>query len=206
MSEQLSGVRVSGFGKVPVRPDVLVARLGAEVVAGSVQDALNRCSAALAAMAAALREWGVADADLGTAGASVYAAHDNQGNQRGWTATQQLTAKLRDVATAGDRVTAALAAAGDAARLHDLSFEVADDTAPRAEARRLAFADARAKAEQYAELSGRELGVVRAVAEIVGSVGSAREFDGAFRAASMPVEAGSLDIGVTVTVHWDFVG
>jgi len=208
--EQPSGVTVSGTGRVPVRPDVLVARLGAEVVAGSVQDALDRCSAALASMAAALREWGVADADLGTAGASVYAAHDQHGNQRGWTATQQLNAKLRDIGTAGDLVSKAIAAAGDAARLHDLSFEVADDTKPRAEARRLAFADARAKATLYAELAGRELGAVHAVAEVNGGVGPVREYDGGFmamgKAASMPVEAGSLDIAVAVTVHWDFVG
>ena len=209
MSERASGITVSGAGRVPVRPDVLVARLGVEVVAGSVQDALDRSSAALASMATALREGGTPDADLGTAGASVYAAHDQHGNQRGWTATQQLTAKLRDVGTAGDLISKAIAAAGDAARLHDVSFEVADDTGPRAEARRLAFADARSKAELYAELAGRELGTVRAVAE-GGGEGGVRPFDGALmaRAAAgpMPVEAGSLDISVTVTVQWDFVG
>jgi hypothetical protein len=209
VSERASGVTVSGTGRIPVRPDLLLARLGVEVVAGSVQDALDRSSGAVAAMARALREWGIADADLGTAGASVYAAHDPQGNQRGWTATQQLTAKLRSLDTAGEQVAKALAAAGDAARLHELTFEVADDTAPRAEARRLAFADASAKAALYAGLAGRELGPVRAVAE--GGPGDVplRGYDGAMmsRAAqSMPVEAGSLDITVVVTVQWDFVG
>ncbi len=210
MSEQPQGVAVGGVGRVSVQPDVLVARLGAEVVAGSVQDALDRCSGALARIAATLREWGVAGADLGTAGASVYAAHDQHGNPRGWTATQQLTAKLRDVGTAGDIVSKAIAAAGDAGRLHSLSFEVADDTVPRAEARRLAFADARAKAVQFAELSGRELGAVRAVIEGVsgGGGGAGREFGGLARYAveSMPVEPGSLEVVVTVTVQWDFVG
>jgi uncharacterized protein len=207
VSEQLQGVAVSGVGRVSVQPDVLVARLGAEVVAGSVQDALDRCSAALARIAATLREWGVAGPDLATAGASVYAAHDQHGNQRGWSATQQLTAKLRDVGTAGDVVSKAIAAAGDAARLHNLEFEVADDTAARAEARGLAFADARAKAAQYAELSGRELGRVRAVAEGGGGGGPVVPFESMARtAAAMPVEPGSLEVVVAVTVHWDFVG
>jgi uncharacterized protein YggE len=209
VSERPSGVTVTGTGRVPVRPDVLVAHLGAEVVAGSVQDALDRCSAALAAITAALREWGVADADLGTSGASVYAAHDQHGNPRGWTASQQLTAKLRDIDRAGDLVSRAIAVGGDAARLHNLSFEVADDTAPRIEARRLAFADAKAKAELFAELAGRELGVVRAVAEGVGNGHvPGREFDAMLMAksGSMPVEAGSLDVSVGVTVQWDFVG
>jgi uncharacterized protein len=208
VSERVSGVTVTGSGKVPVRPDVLVARLGAEVVAGSVQDALDRCSAALAQMAAALRDAGVADADLGTAGASVYVAHDAQGNPRGWSATQQLTARLRDVGTAGDLISRAIAAAGDAARLHDISFEVADDSAPREEARRLAFADAQAKASLYAQLADRELGAVRAVAE--GDLGGPiRPMAGArlmVAESSMPVEAGSLDVTVSVTVQWDFVG
>ncbi len=209
MSEQVNGVTVSGVGRVPVRPDVLVAVLGAEVVAGSVQDAMDRCSAALKATMVALNEWGVAPADLGTSGASVYAAHDQHGNQRGWTATQQVTAKLRDIDTAGDLVSRAIAVAGDAARLHNLSFEVADDTAARTEARRLAFADARAKAALYAELAERELGAVRAVVEIVGGGHiPGREFDGGMMMAkgSMPVEAGSLEISVGVTVQWDFVG
>lgn len=208
MSEQLQGIAVGGVGRVSVQPDVLVARLGAEVVAGSVQDALDRCSAALARMAATLREWGVVAADLGTAGASVYGAHDQHGNQRGWSATQQLTAKLRDLGTAGDIVSKAIAAAGDAGRLHSLSFEVADDTVPASEARRRAFADARAKAAQYAELSGRELGAVRAVFERSAGGGGAGgvELDGMLRTASMPVEPGSLEVVVAVTVHWDFVG
>ena len=209
MSEQQNGVIVSGVGRVPVQPDVLVAVLGAEVVAGSVQDAMDRCSAAVTATIAALNEWGVANADLGTSGASVYAAHDQHGNQRGWTATQQLTAKLRDIDTAGDLVSRALAVAGDAARLHNLAFEVADDTAARTEARRLAFAEARSKAELYAELAGRELGAVRAVTEGVGG-GHApgREFDTSMMMAkgSMPIEAGSLEVTVGVTVQWDFVG
>jgi uncharacterized protein len=176
------------------------------VVAGSVKDALERCSAALAAMISALRDRGVADADIGTAGAAAYAAHDEFGHPRGWTATQQLTVRLRDVSGSGELISMALAAAGDAARLHNLSFEVADDTPAREEARRRAFADAKATAQLYAELAGRELGAVRAVTEGGGAVPYPMESAVALRAASMPVEPGSLDVRVGVTVQWDFVG
>jgi uncharacterized protein YggE len=209
VSESLSGVVVTGTGRVPVRPDVLAARLGAEVVAGSVQGALDRCSVALAELSAVLHDGGVAEADLMTAGASVYAAHDNQGNQRGWTAAQQVTAKLRDLGTAGDLISRAIEVAGDDARLHDLSFEIADDTEARLAARRLAFADARAKAELYAGLAGRELGPVRSVREGEPAGGGPRSFEATTfgtRSASVPIAAGSLDVSVTVAVHWDFVG
>jgi uncharacterized protein YggE len=205
-----TGVTVTGIGRVAVRPDLLVARLGAEVSATSVQAALDGCSAAAARIAAALREAGVADADLATSGASVHQAFGDRGQPRGWTATQGLTARLRDLGSAGEAVSAALAAAGDAARLYDLSFSVDDDREARRDARRRAFADAAETAALYAEQAGRRLGVVRAVREGEPTGGGrvremrAMAFGGG--AADLPVEPGSQDVAVAVEVTWDFIG
>jgi uncharacterized protein YggE len=186
---------------VPVSPDLVLAQLGAEVTAPSVRAALERCSVALAAMAAELRSRGVAGDDLATAGASVYAAHDHTGSARGWTAAQQLTARLHDPSQAGELISAALSAAGDAARMHGVSLAVADDSPARARARDLAFADAQAVAAQYARLAGRELGAVRAVRECAAEPGGR-----AYAKAAMTVEPGSLDVTISVIAEWDFVG
>jgi uncharacterized protein len=201
LPEHMSGVTVTGTGRVPVRPDLVSAQLGAEVTGPSVQAALDRCSAALAAMAGVLRAEGVAGADLGTAGAAVHTAYDGTGNSRGWTASQQLTARLPDIAGAGGLISAALAAGGDAARLHGVSLGAADDSAARAQARELAFAGARSAAALYARLAGRELGAVRAVSEPTPDPGGR-----AYSRADLTVEPGTLDITVAVTVQWDFVG
>lgn len=200
-----TGVTVAGVGRVAVRPDLLVAHLGTEVADVSVQAALDACSAAAGRLATALRGAGVADADLATAGASVHQVFDDRGQPRGWNATQALTARLRDLGTAGESVSAALAAAGDAGRLHDLTLAVDDDRAARVEARRLAFADAAATAGLYAELAGRALGPVRAVTEGGGGDGDPRPMRAmAFgRGAAMPVAAGEQDVTVQVEVTWD---
>ncbi|HEV2088425.1 MAG TPA: SIMPL domain-containing protein, partial [Cryptosporangiaceae bacterium] len=101
MSEPVAdGVTVTGLGRVFVRPDLLVARLGAEVTAASVQGALDACSAAAGAIATAMQAAGVAATDLLTSGASVHAAYDERGQVRGWTASQGLTARLRDLTVA----------------------------------------------------------------------------------------------------------
>ncbi|HEV2088441.1 MAG TPA: SIMPL domain-containing protein, partial [Cryptosporangiaceae bacterium] len=109
----------------------------------------------------------------------------------------------------GEVVSAALTAAGDAGRLHDLSLVVDDDRAAKAEARRLAFADAIARAELYGELTGRRLGPVQAVREHTGQLGGGggmvmRAF--AADSAGMPVEAGNQEVTVTVEARWDLLG
>ena len=186
---------VSGSGRVAVVPDLLVAARGAEGVGGSVQDALSRSSLALRALIVAGEELGAAGSAVATAGASVHAAHD----EPGWRATQELTARLRSPEAAGEVLSAVLAAGGNAARLHSLTPSVADDAAPLAQARRLAFADALATARLYAELAGRELGPVIAVTE---SPASGPPMPRGLRTYAMPIESGTLEITADVTVHW----
>jgi uncharacterized protein YggE len=201
------GVTVRGSGSATAAPDVLVLQLGAEVRHPNVSAALGQASAALSAMVARLRAAGVPDADLRTSGASLWSQTDGQGRLTGHVANQQLTAKLRDLITAGDLVVEVVAAGGEAARLHGLSFEIDDDSGLRERARERAFADARAKAEQYAALAGRTLGPVRRVSEDTGQhrpMGGMVELASADSTRSMPVEAGSQEVTATVGVEWTF--
>lgn len=203
-----TGIAVSGVGQVSQQPDILLARLGTEVVASSVESALERCSAHMAKMVKTLRAAGIAAEDMATAGASVRNAY-NEGKAQGWAATQTLTVRFRDFDQAGELVSKTLGSAGNAARLHHLAFEADDDSAAKTQARQLAFADARAKAELYAELVGRELGPVSRLVEndtASGAVPMRKMAYSGGRGASMPVEPGSLDIEIRIDVNWDFVG
>ena len=202
-----------GTGEVSLPPDVLTVRIGAEVTGRAVPEALDRCSEATAAMAGLLRQRGVADRALQTAAASIYQAHDHNGRPRGWTATQQLVVRLRDLPGAGDLISAAVATAGDAARLQSVTFDI-DRTSERyraaqVEARRRAFADAQSKADQYAQLAGRRLGVVISVRESHPGYSPPIPLrQAAFRTADaggMPVESGELDVTATVEVRWELV-
>jgi uncharacterized protein YggE len=110
---------------------------------------------------------------------------------------------VRDVGSAGEVMGTAVEAGGDAARLQGLSYELEDDTAVQAEARDEAFAAARRKAEQYAELSGRRLGEILWVREQVGSSGPV-PLAAADAAAteSVPIAVGAAEVVVTVDVRW----
>ncbi|MQA27017.1 MAG: DUF541 domain-containing protein [Micromonosporaceae bacterium] len=204
----LTGVVVTGTGRVSLPPDVLTARLGAEATTTGVQEALDRCSVAMTALAAALREGAVADRDRRTSGSTLHQAHDHTGQPRGWTAVQELTVRLRDLDRAGELISAAIAAAGDEARLHAVAFDIDRDSdeyaAARVQARQRAFADAHAAATQYAELAGRRLGVVITMREVNGGYPPPYPMRMAAMEA-MPVEQGELDVTTTVEVRWELL-
>lgn len=212
MAEPLTGVLVTGTGRIALPPDVLLVRFGAEVTGVGVQEALDGCTRAMSAMNATLREAGTADADRQTAGANLYQAHDQHGQPRGWTASQDLTARLRDLARAGDLITATIGAGGDAARLRNVSFDIDQSSeayrTARVQARRLAFEDARTTAEQYASLAGRRLGVVISVIEGHGGyspITPMREARMAAAMDSMSVEGGELEVRTMVEVRWELL-
>ena len=71
-------------------------------------------------------------------------------------------------------------------------------------AREAAFADATAKAEQFAALAGRTLGSVQWIDERPDGGGPRPMMAMRAMAESMPVATGDAEIGVSVTVHWEF--
>jgi uncharacterized protein YggE len=87
--------------------------------------------------------------------------------------------------------------------LGGIAFRVADDTALRDEARRLAVADASAKAQVLAEAAGQRLGAISEIVEgggVGGPVAFAR-MDMAM-AESVPVAPGEIDLSETVRITW----
>ena len=153
-----AGVLVTGNGAAAAAPDVAVLDLGAEARAATAGGALDAVSQAVSAMRAALLGAGVAERDLATAALSLSPYYDAHPVVAGYQAALALKVRSRSVEQVGALVVAAASAAGDAARVRGISFEHSDPHALAAAARALALADARAKAEQLAELAGRALG------------------------------------------------
>ncbi|GAA4609204.1 uncharacterized protein YggE [Actinoplanes octamycinicus] len=197
-------VLVTGTGKASGEPDVLTASFAVEVTGATVSEALDRASAAATRVRDALLRAGVVKADLQTADVSVNAQRNNANKITGYTVNQGLTAKLRNLPKAGATLTAAIAAGGDAARLNGVSFAIEDDAALLAEARKRAFADARAKAALYAREAGRPLGRVLKITEETPSYyrDSYSSDSVAMSGAAAPIEPGLQQLTVTVTVEW----
>ncbi len=200
-----AGIAVAGVGTASATPDVVETTIGAETAAPTVDAALAAASTATRAITDALRGEGVAAGDVRTAGVQLYPQYGPEGQQvTGYVARQDLSVTLRDLDTAGATIGVAVAAGGDAARLSGVSFTVADDTALRAQAREEAFADAREKAEEYAELAGGELGELISVREDSGgsSTAYAASAESAVADSAVPLSAGAAEVSVTAQARW----
>lgn len=198
-------VRVSGTGEVSARPDTLAATFGVETTASTVGSALKSADTAATRMRDALVRAGVARADLQTSDVGITSKLDDDNAITGYTVTEGLTAKIRDLPKGGAVISAAIAAGGDAARLNGVSFSIENDTPLLTQARKKAFADARAKAELYAQEARRPLGRVLTISEETPTyVNPFHQNTMAMSdaAAGVPIEPGQQQVSVTVTVEW----
>jgi uncharacterized protein len=196
-------ILVTGTGTVFGNPDTLAADFAVEADASTVGQALDRASTAATRMRDALVRAGVARADLQTSNVGINPKRDDHNDITGYTVSQGLAAKIRNLPQAGAIMSAAVAAGGDAARLNGVSFSIADEAALLTEARRKAFADARDKAGLYAREAGRSLGRVVKVSE--GSAGYESSYGQNHLAAAdsaVPIEPGRQQLTATVTVEW----
>ena len=197
-------LEVSGRGRASAVPDVVRIHTGVRCDADDVSTALEDASTRSAALAQAARDHGVADADLRTTGTGVHPRHDREGTTLlGYTAYRQLAVTVRDPAMVGSLVEAFAGVAGNALTIDHIGLDLADPEPLLASARDAAFADAKAKAEQYAALAGRELGKVERVRDVVEGGAQPRFARMAAGAADSSVELGENTVTATVAVRWE---
>jgi uncharacterized protein YggE len=202
-STSMPGITVTGTGTVNGTPDTLTLNLTVTQTRPDVSGALSAANASMRAVDAALSAKGVANADLKTAGAQVQPNYTSSGSVNGYTASESLTATLRDLKTAGAEIGAAAAAGGNATRIDGVSLDIEHDSALMTQARTAAYADAKAKAQQYAGAAGETLGKPTQVTETVNAptpLYYGGDADAKASAAQVPIQAGSAQISVTVTV------
>lgn len=201
------GIWVSGTGAASGPRDECVVTIGAEVRRPAAAAALAAAGDSLEGMRRVLLEAGVAEGALSTSGVSLSPVYAEYPTVAGFQAAVQLAATTRDIAAVGRLLGEVVAAGGDAARVHDVAFRHADPTALQARARAAAWADARDRATQLAELAGRSLGEVLAVDE---STGGHRP-PGPMRMAAMEstaavaLDSGEGSVAVTLRVGWSLL-
>lgn len=201
-------VSVNGLGRVTGTPDVLSLQMGVERNGQVVSDVLNETNADITRIKAALKKYDVAEKDVQTSNLSINPFYDKD-RINGYQVTQTLTVKLRKLATSGNAISDAAAAGGNATRIQGVSFDIEDNQGLVDAARAKAFADAKAKAEQYAKLAGRSLGKVSQVSESTeyqsGPPMPYGTLAGDAKAESMPVPVspGSQQVSVGTAVVWE---
>lgn len=195
---------MTGSGSAAAPPDLAVIDVAAEVSAAHASEALEQAAAALTRMRDAALAGGVQPSDLATSGTQLWPETDQKGRPNGYRAVLTMTVRSRNMPSVSDLLPALIAAGGDAGRLHNTRLEFSDPASLASTARERAFADARARAEQYAALAGRSLGAVEVVEEggPAGGGPSPVFRMAAMAAESVPVEPGMQSVSAAVSVRW----
>jgi uncharacterized protein len=157
----MTGISVSGEGEVTGTPDTLTMTFGVSVTKDSVSEAVAVAADEADAITAALTANGVAEEDIQTSNYSIWPQYNYTSQKQiliGYQVNNNVTVKIRDIETAGATIDAATAAGGDDVTVNGVAFSIEDNDALITAARDAAYNDAKAKAEQLAELSGVTLG------------------------------------------------
>lgn len=169
ITQTIAGSRldISTTGEVTRTPDVAIISAGvvtrSPTATGALQDAAGRMQRVLAA----LRRAGVADRDIQTSNVSLnpeYRYADKQPPQlTGYTASNQLTIRFRDIRSSG-KILDALVGQG-ANQINGPNLTIDKPEAALDEARAKAVAIGRARAELYARSLGMRVARIVSVSE-----------------------------------------
>nr|WP_107659702.1 SIMPL domain-containing protein [Nocardia suismassiliense] len=201
-------VTVVGSGQVRGAPDILNADLGVEVTAENVSAAIARANDKAKAMTDAVVGAGATREDVRTTDVSIqpqYSGGPNGGDTViGYRATNSVRVVVRDLTKASGVLDSAIKAGGNETRLRSVSFAIDDNSQLLADARARAFADAKARAEQYAVLAGVRLTEVDTITEASSHDDDSANKMSAQDAApqSVPLEPGTQTVTFTVKVTW----
>ena len=203
---QVQGISVSGTGEASGAPDLALVELGVSAEGKTVKEARDTAATAMNDVLDALKGDDVAEKDVQTRQFRIepeYEYPDGTQELIGYRVTNIVEVKVRDLDRVGEVIDDVAKAGGDVAQVQGLSFTIEEPDELRAQARQKAMADARARAESLAELAGVKLGKPISVTESTGASPVA------FREAApmgqgveeaTPIEAGELEISVTVDV------
>lgn len=189
-------VTVVGHGRVQATPDVMRLNVGVEVRGARAGVAFAAVKRAAARLTRALVAAGVPAADLRTSDLALGAEYDRPPRVIGYRASVGIETVVRDLSKA-DAVIDAVAAVGEEARLHGISFEFSRPETLMRQARDEAYGDALGKARQYARLTGRRLGRVAKLEE-EGDAPLPR-----FAAMESSISPGRGSVSVTVRVVYE---
>ena len=206
------GITVTGTSEVAGKPDTLRLDLSVQTRGDTVAKALESANAITARVQSSLTRNAVAGKDIQTSNLQVQPDYSYPTNGipvvKGYTVSEGVTATLRNLGKSGGAISAAVSAGGNAVQVNGISLDLEDNSTLLSTARDRAVANARTKAEQYAKAAGRGLGSVVSISEVVSDpppvAYDVRAMASKDSASPVPIQPGSENVGVTVTVVYAF--
>jgi uncharacterized protein len=192
------GITVTGMGVVRTVPDRAEISFGVVTQGRTASQALSANDAAIERVVAALRQAGIAAADIQTRSFSISPRSSEEGDEiLGYTAENTVSVLLRNLDRAGAVIDAAVAAGAN--QVFGPSLSRSNATELYRNALRAGVADARAKAQEIASAAGVSLGQVVGVVE-QGSSPEPPQPAADARTAGAPIQPGTQDIQASVVV------
>jgi len=165
IAQTISGTRldISATGEATRVPDVAIISAGVVTKAATARAALSQNATQMERVRAALKRAGIEDRDIQTSTINLNPEYRYAENQAptltGYSATNQLNVRFRDIAKSGDILDALVAQGANSISGPNLTIDKPDEATD--EARTKALGVGRARAEQYARALGMR--VVRLV-------------------------------------------
>ncbi len=155
--KQLNTISTSGDGKVYAKPDMASFTVGVSETASTSAAALDKANAKIGEATATLLKDGVNKDDIQTSNYNLYTDYDYNGGYRkivGQRADIRLSVKIRSIDDKAGKVTKAIDDLSKIERIEisSINFDIENKKAFYTQARQLAFAKAKQKAEELAGL------------------------------------------------------
>jgi len=199
-------ITVTGTGKVTLTPDIAYISIGVHTENASATEAVSGNSSQAQAVITAIKGLGVADKDIQTTDFSINPQQQTDANGKVtgilYVVDNTVYVTVRDLTKLGDLLDSTVNAGAN--NINSIQFDVADKTAALSQARLAAVADARKQADELTKATGVTLDVVQSISyydtTAPVTVQYARADVAGPVAASVPVQAGSMQIYTTVTI------
>ncbi|MCL5090916.1 MAG: SIMPL domain-containing protein [Patescibacteria group bacterium] len=200
---------VSGEGKSVIKPDIAYATVGIEASGTSVKQTQNQINTVINKVSEGLKALGVNEEDIKTTNYNINPTFDwTNGKQRitGFSANTNLQIKIRDIDKINEVIDSSTT--NGANQIGGISFDVEDKTKAEDEARKMAVAEAKKKAQDAAQIAGFKLGKIINYSEgginppaVMLSSMKVRDAAGG-GAPATEIQTGSSEIKLTVTLSY----
>lgn len=210
-------IALTGHGEVMAKPDTAYITSGVTSQADTAKAALAANTADMNRLIDVLKAAGIDPDDIQTSGFSVNPNYvysdqkDANGYQlppkiAGYAVSNSVTVHVRDLGVLGTVLDQAVSVGANT--INGISFSVEDPSQLYNEARKSAFADAKAKAQLYASAAGVTLADIKTIDERNDQSPTPPQpmfakAMSADRSAPVPVEAGQLTYAIDVNVTWN---
>ena len=206
------GITVSGSATISVEPDLAILDMGVEAFGKTVSFARSDAAIAMDAILSSLKSEGVLEKDIQTQRLNISPKYEWQeisiGSQvtnkevlTGYSVSNYVRVKIRDLDHVGKIVDSASESGGDFVRVNGISFNLEDTYNLMPQLREQAVQNAFMKANEYASAAGLRLGSITSLSE-VGSSSPSSAIGNQMRAMSAliesPISGGELQVSLTV--------